>query len=63
MEEKWYEGIDVHLRRLEEGKTPSRTILWIVDRISWCWKWRKITKEQMEELAERVIRYNRGEMR
>ena len=35
--------------------TPYKTksIDWICDRIDWCWKFRHITKEQMEELADR----------
>ena len=55
---KWYEGIDINLKRLEEGKYALRSIEWVADRIAWCWKWRKITEEEMTELTERVIRYN-----
>jgi hypothetical protein len=55
---KWYEGIDINLKRLEEGRYALRPIEWVADRIAWCWKWRKITEEEMNELTERVIRYN-----
>ena len=33
---------------------------WICSHIDWSWRWRKITKEQMEELAERVIKVMEG---
>ena len=53
---KFYDEIDKALRPYEEYKpyTPKK-IEWISDRISWCWKWKKITKEQMEELCDRVV--------
>lgn len=28
----------------------------ITDKICWCWKFRKITKEQMEELCDRMTK-------
>lgn len=34
---------------------PQHTIEWICSRIDWCWKWRKISKEKMEEFANRII--------
>lgn len=27
----------------------------IADRIAWCWKFRKITREQMESFCDRII--------
>ena len=28
---------------------------WCCDSIAWLWKWRKITKEEMESLCDRMI--------
>ena len=54
----YYEEINKELTSFEEGKEYHlKTMEWISDRICWCWKWRKITKEQMEELADRVVEY------
>ena len=54
---KFYNEIDKALQSYENYKPyHSRKIEWISNRISWCWKWRKITKEQMEELCDRVIK-------
>ena len=52
---KFYQEIDTALKFYEEYKPyHSHSIEWITDRICWCWKWRKITQEQMEELAMRA---------
>ena len=59
---KFYDEIDKALFSYENYKPcHPRKIEWISDRISWCWKWRKITKEQMEELCDRVIKILEGE--
>ena len=31
------------------------SIDWICNRISWCWKWKKITEDQMIELSNRTV--------
>lgn len=31
------------------------SIDWICNRISWCWKWKKITKEEKDNFCERII--------
>lgn len=31
------------------------SISWCCDSIDWLWKWRKITKEEMESLCDRMI--------
>lgn len=31
------------------------SIGWCCDSIDWLWKWRKITKEEMESLCDRMI--------
>jgi len=54
---KFYEQIDKAIREYENYKLcPLKTIEWICDRIDWCWKWRKINKEQMHELADRICK-------
>ena len=51
----YYKEIDEVLQDYESHKVyPTRKIEWAADRIDWCWKFRKITKEQMEELADRA---------
>lgn len=51
-----YNIIDNALKSYEENKVYHRfTISWITDRIDWCWKFRKITEDQLEELTNRVI--------
>lgn len=53
---KFYDEIDKALQSYENYRPyHTRKIEWISNRICWCWKWRKITKEQMEELCDRVI--------
>lgn len=52
----YYAEINKSLTRHEEGKYASHSLEWITDRIMWCWSWRKITEEQMRELAERTTK-------
>ena len=54
---KFYQEIDTALKSYEEFKPyHSRKIEWITNRIVWCWKWKKISKEQMKELTTRTIK-------
>ena len=54
----YYSEIDKALRQYENYEPwKTQTIDWICNRIDWCWKWKKITEEQMEELADRVSNY------
>ena len=49
------------LYRLERGMwTGNLNIHWCGDSIAWLWKWKKITKEEMESLCDRVIAYCKG---
>lgn len=51
----YYKEIDNVVREYENHKPyHTRSIDWAADRVNWCWKWRKITKEQMKELADRI---------
>lgn len=52
----YFEQIDEVLTRLEQYKPTTKTLDWCAHRIDWCWRWRKISKEQMEQLADRVIK-------
>ena len=59
---KFYSEIDKALQSYENYKPyHTHNIEWISNRISWCWKWRKITREQMEELCDRVIKVLEGD--
>ena len=53
----YYMDIDKAINEYEVF-TPYKTkdIDWICNRIDWCWKFRHITKEQMEELADRCCK-------
>lgn len=54
-ERDYYKEIDNALRSYEEYKSyHMKNIDWICNRIDWCWKFRKITKDQMEELSDRA---------
>lgn len=52
----YYAEINKVLKEYEDYK-PYHTldIDWACNRIDWAYKWRKITKEQMEELADRAV--------
>ena len=53
----FYKEIDTALKSYENFKPyHERDIDWICHRIDWCWKWKKITKSQMEELATRTTK-------
>ena len=52
----YYSEVDAAIRRYEEGKYCTHSVGWIVDRIAWCYAWKKISKEQMESLADRIIK-------
>lgn len=53
----YYKEIDKAIKSYEDYKPyhPYNTE-WICNRIDWCWKWRKITKIQMEELCDRITK-------
>ena len=52
-----YEKISEAVERLENYKHPIHSPEWCSNRICWAWKFRKITREQMEELANRMTEY------
>lgn len=57
MAKNYYEEINKALKSYEEYKPwHEKDISWICDRIDWCWKFRKITKEEMIELVNRICK-------
>lgn len=52
----YYKQIDEGLKRYEAGLPPTLLIEWLGERIDWCYRWKHITKSQMEELCDRVVR-------
>lgn len=55
MAKNYYDEIDKALVRHEIGMNyKTHGMDWICDRIDWCYKWKKITEKQMEELAARA---------
>lgn len=53
----YYKEIDEALKTYEDFKPwHTKDIDWICNRIDWCWKFRHITKVQMEELADRACK-------
>ena len=52
----YYSEIDKAISRYENYYPwKEKSIDWICNRIDWCYKWKHITHEQMEELANRII--------
>ncbi len=53
----FYKELDSQLKYFEKNNVGyNRTIDNICDKIDWCWKWKKISEEQKNELADRVIK-------
>ena len=49
-----YEKIDRAITQHEKLGHYERSLDSIADYINWAWKWKKITREQMENAADRV---------
>ena len=54
MNNKIYQKIDRFLKQHENHKYHEKSLDDIADYINWAWKWRKITREEMENAADRV---------
>lgn len=51
----YYGEIDKAIISYEECKPwHTHDIDWICNRIDWCWKFRHITEQQMDELVNRI---------
>lgn len=44
------------LSRIEGGRPSSLDLAWCADTVSWLWKWRKISREKMENFADRITK-------
>ena len=63
MNNKYYKQIDMALKSYENYKPYHQyTTEWICNKISWCNQWKKITKEQCDELCARVLKILEGEI-
>lgn len=51
-----YEKIDKALKQHENHKYYDRSLESIASYIDWAWKWRKITREEMENAADRICK-------
>ena len=51
-----YEKIDRVLKQHENHKYRERSLGSIADYINWAWKWKKISREEMKNVADRVCR-------
>ena len=49
-----YEKIDRVLKQHENHKYCERSLDSIADYIDWAWKWKKISRAEMENAADRV---------
>ena len=49
-----YEKIDRALTQHEKHKYCERSLESIADYINWAWKWKKISRAEMESAADRV---------
>jgi hypothetical protein len=53
----YYEEIDTVVRSFEDYKPyHMKSLEWASDRVCWCWRWKHITRPQMEELADRITK-------
>jgi hypothetical protein len=53
----YYKEIDEVVSSYEQYKPyHTKDIDWAANHVDWAWKWRKITKPQMEELADRITK-------
>lgn len=53
---KYYVQIDNAIKTYEDYKPYHPfSISYITDRIDWCWKFRKISAEEKDDLCDRVI--------
>lgn len=60
---KFYSEINKALQSYENHKPyHTNSIGWICNRISWCWKWKKISEKEMVELSNRVIAILKGDL-
>ena len=53
---KYYDQIDKAISSYEQFRSyHSISPYKICDKIDWCWKWRKISENQMHNLVDRIV--------
>ena len=54
-EKDYYKQLDGWVRMFEQcGYCPAKIEV-VTDKIVWCWKWKKITEQQKNELCDRMV--------
>ena len=51
----WYNKISDAIKRYEDYSYPTKPISWITEHIDWCWRFRKISASEKNELVDRII--------
>lgn len=51
----YYSQIDSWLHQYECKGCGDQKLSKISDKISWCWKWKKITEKQKNDLCDRFL--------
>ena len=54
-EKDYYAQLDRWVSQYETKGNGDQKLSVISDKISWCWKWKKITKQQVDELCDRML--------
>ena len=54
-EKDYYAQLDRWVSQYETKGNGDQKLSSISDKISWCWKWKKITKQQVDELCDRML--------
>lgn len=56
VQNKYYNQIDKAIKSYEQFRScHSMSPDKICDKIDWCWKWRKISENQMKSLVDRIV--------
>ena len=48
------ERLEDILSRIEDGRNAPLDLSWCASTVGWLWKWRKISREQMEDFTTRI---------
>lgn len=55
-----YVRINKVLKDVEKGRLPFSYLDWCAHRVDWAWKWRRISREEMESLSDRICKKYEG---
>jgi len=54
----YYVELDKAIQEYENYKPyHTKTMDWICNKLDWCNKWKKLSTEQVDELANRIVNY------